>query len=74
MGSHTGLKIGGICEQAFLTERLVYIYESAGGDCASYSRCANLNTNYYLCLCRWEERRAETAANNKDPRRRNGRA
>ena len=31
MGSHTGLKIGGICEQAFLTERLVYIYESAGG-------------------------------------------
>ena len=52
MGSHTGLKMGGICEQAFLTERLVYIYESAGGDCASYSRCANLNTNYYLCLCR----------------------
>lgn len=31
MGGHTGLKIGGICEQAFLTERLVYMSESAGG-------------------------------------------
>lgn len=31
MGSYTGLKIGGRCEQVFLTERLVYMSESAGG-------------------------------------------
>lgn len=42
MGSHTGLKIGGICEQAFLTERLVYIYESAGGGIALATRGAQI--------------------------------
>ena len=31
MGSHTALKMGGICEQIFLAERLVYMFESAKG-------------------------------------------